>query len=239
MVIAHNLSLRYSRKESLILSDISVSFPIGRITVLLGKSGAGKTSLLRCIAGLEKPIAGSIRINGKELALLSAPERARLVGIVFQQFNLFPHLTVLQNCMQPLMVNSNMFSDDAQTRALHHLKLVEMEAFAHRYPSQLSGGQQQRVAIARALCLEPQVLLLDEPTSALDPASTRALQRLLQQLASQGLAVVISSHDMEFVRNILDRAYLIDQGKVIDQFDNKQENPQFGYTINQFLASEL
>lgn len=238
MVITHNLSLRYSRKESLILNDVSITFPAGRITVLLGKSGAGKTSLLRSIAGLEKPIHGSILIDGKDLSKMPCSQRARNVGIVFQQFNLFPHLTVLQNCMQPLMVNNAMFEDEARTKALAYLKMVEMEALAHRYPMQLSGGQQQRVAIARALCLEPQVLLLDEPTSALDPANTKALQRLLQYFAEQGLALVISSHDMEFVRNILDRAYLIENGNIIDYLDNKNSMVNSGSKINHFLASE-
>lgn len=235
MVIARNLSLRYSSNQSPILNDISVAFPAGRITVLLGKSGAGKTSLLRCIAGLEKPVQGNILVDGKDLALLKAPQRASLVGIVFQQFNLFPHLTVLRNCMQPLMINKKMFAAEAQTRAIHYLQLVEMEAFTHRYPSQLSGGQQQRVALARALCLEPRVLLLDEPTSALDPASTRTLQRLLLQLASQELSIVISSHDMEFVRSVLDRAYLIDQGTIADESDVKNALGQ-GWKINQFLT---
>lgn len=238
MVITHNLSLRYSRKESLILNDVSITFPAGRITVLLGKSGAGKTSLLRSIAGLEKPIHGSILIDGKDLSKMPCSQRARNVGIVFQQFNLFPHLTVLQNCMQPLMVNNALFEDEARTKALAYLKMVEMEALAHRYPMQLSGGQQQRVAIARALCLEPQVLLLDEPTSALDPANTKALQRLLQQFAAQGLALVISSHDMEFVRNIIDRAYLIENGNIIDYYDKKNSMVNSGSKINRFLASE-
>lgn len=238
MVITHNLSLRYSRKESLILNDVSITFPAGRITVLLGKSGAGKTSLLRSIAGLEKPIHGSILIDGKDLSKMPCSQRARNVGIVFQQFNLFPHLTVLQNCMQPLMVNNAIFEDEARTKALAYLKMVEMEALAHRYPMQLSGGQQQRVAIARALCLEPQVLLLDEPTSALDPANTKSLQRLLQQFAAQGLALVISSHDMEFVRNILDRAYLIENGNIIDYYDKKNSMVNSGSKINRFLASE-
>lgn len=235
MVIAHNLSLRYSRRESLILDNISVTFFAGRITLLLGKSGAGKTTLLRCIAGLEKAAQGTITIDRKKLSQLTPAQRAGQVGIVFQQYNLFPHLTVEENCMQPLMVIHGILEDHARTQAHDYLKLVDMEGFAHRYPAQLSGGQQQRVALARALCLEPQVLLLDEPTSALDPTNTQSLVLLLQRLAAEGLAIVISSHDMEFVRSILDQAYLIEKGKLVDKFDRLNTPLRSDSPINRFL----
>lgn len=237
MMIAHNISLRYSKNENFILNNISAIFPSGRITFLLGKSGSGKTKLLQCLAGLEKPLDGIIMVDGNELGSMSPSQRARHVGIVFQQFHLFPHLTVLQNCIQPMVVNS-FEKNDCSQKALINLKSVTMDTFAHRYPNQLSLGQQQRVAIARAMCLNPPVLLLDEPTSSLDPISTKSLLLLLQQFAGEGLCIVISSHDIKFIRSILDRAYLIDYGEVIDYFDKRIHTFEYPSQINAYLSSD-
>lgn len=228
MVIAHNISLRYSKKEPLVLNNISATFPSGRITFLLGKSGAGKTTLLRCLVGLENPLHGSITIHEKDILKLSPSERAQKISFVFQQYNLFPHMTILENCIQPMVLNKFATASQAEHNALHHLKQVGIEALANRYPSQLSGGQQQRAALARGLCLKPKVLVLDEPTSALDPISTSSFQLLLQNLiAQENLALIISSHDKAFITHMLDRAYLIENGSISECFDKKEttKNP--------------
>ena len=224
MLSVNNLSLRYTATGQQILNNISLKFPKTRITTLVGKSGAGKTSLLRCIGGIQANYQGLIAIDGQNIEQFSHKQQAMQIGFVFQQFNLFPHLTVLQNCVQPLILTKKIPSDEALAIAHHWLKEIDIADFADIYPQQLSGGQQQRVAIARALCLTPRILLLDEPTSALDPTNSRLLSTLLKKLAQQGLAVAVSSHDMDFVRTVFDRAYLIDNGSVIDHYDSKLGN---------------
>lgn len=219
MLSVNNLSLRYTATGQQILNNISLKFPKSRITTLVGKSGAGKTSLLRCIGGIQPNYQGLIAIEGQSIEQFSRKQRAMQIGFVFQQFNLFPHLTVLQNCMQPLILTKQLPHDEALAIAHHWLKKADMASFADVYPQQLSGGQQQRVAIARALCLTPRILLLDEPTSALDPTNSRLLCALLKKLAAQGLAIAVSSHDMDFVRTVFDHVYLIDNGSVIDHHD--------------------
>lgn len=209
MLTVNNLSLTKGKRR--ILSSVSLQCPKGCVTLLLGKSGAGKSSLLRCLAHLEKPNNGCIMLDG-------APLNARRLCFISQSYALFPHLTALENCAQPLRIVLKLDRETARKKALETLSLFGMEPYASSYPSQLSGGQQQRVSIARALALNPAFLLLDEPTSALDPFHTASLITLIQQLRSQGKGIVISTQDMAFASNLLERGYLLDAGRIVDGY---------------------
>jgi ABC-type polar amino acid transport system ATPase subunit len=221
MIIVDRLTTKTKKSGSddAILPDISCVIPEKRITTIIGKSGAGKTTLLRCFIGLEKDYLGTITVDGKTINVLSSQERAKGVGFVAQSFNLFPNMTALENCMQPMIVVLQQSKEEARAKAMEMLARLEMASFCDVYPNKLSGGQQQRVALARALCMGPKVILFDEPTSALDPANTANLATLLQSLCKQGITVVISSQDMTFVRMIVDRVYLMEAGQIVESFD--------------------
>jgi ABC-type polar amino acid transport system ATPase subunit len=197
-----------------ILTNVSLEIFAKKITILLGESGSGKTSLLRCIAQLEKSYQGEIAYRQLSLKSLDAKELCQLVGIVPQSFGLFPHLNALENCTQPLFAFSR---KEANETALQMLASLGMEDFVAAYPHELSGGQQQRVAIARALLLRPRFLLLDEPTSALDPKNKNRLTKLLYQLRAKGIGILISSQDMVFAKEIQDRTLFLKEGKVLEQ----------------------
>lgn len=216
MVSVNNLLVRIKNKT--LLDSVSCSLQPGRITIFIGKSGAGKTTLLKSLVGLIPITEGQIVINGKQLKQLNDVQRCEEIGYVFQDFNLFPHFTVLENCTNPLLVHG-MPPAQAQQRAFEILGELDMKDFIEKYPSELSGGQQQRVAIARALCLKPNVLLLDEPTASLDPFNTDILVAILQRLAAQGLTIGLSSQDMNFAKKIFDRIYYIESGKIIEFCD--------------------
>lgn len=219
MIKVQNLSVKISFGQQ-ILNNVSCWAPAGRITILIGKSGSGKTTLLRSIARLNKfEYQGKIEIDGKDIVALGSIEQASLLGFVFQDFNLFENMTVLENCVQPLIVVKKLGAQAAKEIALENLSNLGMGNFLSAYPKSLSGGQKQRVAIARALCMGPKTLLLDEPTSALDPENTTTFVALLKSLCAQGIAILISSQDMSFVKMILDRVYLVDDGRVVDYFD--------------------
>ena len=208
------------------LDAISCTIPKNRITTLIGSSGAGKTTLLRCLAGIEQLTRGSITLDTQQLQLLTAQQKAKLCGFVFQQYNLFPHVTVLENCILPQTTVLKVSYEEARLQAIKLLEQLGMGDYQKNYPSQLSGGQQQRVAIARALCMGPKILLLDEPTSALDPANTATLVTLLNTLLSKGITIIIASQDMAFVRMVLDYGILINAGEIVDMYDkNVQQNP--------------
>lgn len=211
--------------DQILLNNISCSLEPGRITGLIGKSGAGKTTLLKAFAGLITPHKGDVIINGKNIATLTANNRAQEIGYVFQNFNLFPHLTALENCIDPLIVHGFSYSQ-AQQKALSMLQQLEMSEYAHKYPQALSGGQQQRVALARALCLNPRILLLDEPTASLDPANTTILVKILKKLATQGFIIALSSQDMSFVRMVFDRVYYIQEGSIAEFCDDSKNVDQ-------------
>jgi ABC-type polar amino acid transport system ATPase subunit len=207
--------------EKTILKTISCEIPKNRITVFIGKSGAGKTTLLRCIAGLEKINEGSITLSGKSLTDLSRQEHASTVGFVFQNYSLFPHLTIGENCMQPLIVVKKLDKATAQSKAQAILKLLGVDSLQDAYPRELSGGQQQRVALARTLCMEPQAILLDEPTSALDPENSKILQKILQKLSVKGITILISCQDIRFIQSIGEQIYLLDDGKIVAEANTK------------------
>lgn len=216
MVTVNNLTVRI--KNQLILDNISCSLQPGRITSFIGKSGAGKTTLLKALVGLVPVDQGEIVVNNQKVDAMSPRKRSEEIGYVFQDFNLFPHCTVLENCVDPLIVHGVPY-DKAKERALAVLKDFDMHNFAHKYPSELSGGQQQRVAIARSLCLKPRVLLLDEPTASLDPFNTDILITILRSLVASGLIIGLSSQDMTFVRKIFDFVYYIEAGKIVESCD--------------------
>lgn len=241
MIKGTNVSLAYPHqgKSRIVLDDVSFEIPKGRITAFVGRSGAGKTSLLRCCAHLTTSYTGTITLQKKPLAVYSNRERVHTVGFVFQQFNLFPHMTVLENCTAPLRYEGLLTESAINDRAQELLALVGMASYTTRYPHQLSGGQQQRVAIARALMLRPSALLFDEPTSALDPESTTMLANVLKNLLHHGITVAYASHDMQFIAATRDRIYLMEHGKIIDTFDSAHQQISDSPKIDHFLRSAL
>jgi general L-amino acid transport system ATP-binding protein len=200
------------------LHDVSLSVARGEKIVVCGPSGSGKSTLIRCVNGLESHEAGRIVVNGTELSAdLKAVESVRRqVGMVFQSFNLFPHLTVLENLtLAPIRVQK-IAPDEARERAMLYLERVRIPEQAHKYPGQLSGGQQQRVAIARALCLKPEVMLFDEPTSALDPEMIQEVLDVMTELARDGMTMICVTHEMGFARSIADTMVFMDQGRIVE-----------------------
>ena len=211
-----------------VLRDINLQVKKGERIVICGPSGSGKSTLIRCINRLEEHQQGTLRVDGIELTDdIKAIERVRKeVGMVFQQFNLFPHLTVLENLTLAPMWVSKMPKKDAEERAMQQLTRVKIAEQAQKYPLQLSGGQQQRVAIARALCLTPKIMLFDEPTSALDPEMIKEVLDVMVELAGQGMTMLCVTHEMGFAKAVADRVILMDQGQIVEQnspnefFDN-------------------
>ena len=201
------------------LRDVNLQVHHGERIVICGPSGSGKSTLLRCINRLEEHQEGKITVMGIELTddLKSIERIRRLVGMVFQQFNLFPHLSVLDNLtLAPIWVEK-ISPELAKERAMQQLERVHIAEQAHKFPLQLSGGQQQRVAIARALCLTPQILLFDEPTSALDPEMVQEVLDVMTSLAQQGVTMLCVTHEMNFARAVADRVIFMDEGQIIEE----------------------
>jgi polar amino acid transport system ATP-binding protein len=201
------------------LHDVTMSVHQGEKIVLCGPSGSGKSTLIRCINSLEPHQKGEIRVDG---ILLGPNAKAidairREVGMVFQQFNLFPHLTVLENCMLAPMRALGLAKAEAETRARALLERVKIAEQAAKYPAQLSGGQQQRVAIARALCMQPKVMLFDEPTSALDPEMVKEVLDTMIGLAEDGMTMICVTHEMGFARQVADRVIFMADGAIVEQ----------------------
>ena len=211
-----------------VLRDIDLEVARGERIVICGPSGSGKSTLIRCINRLEEHQEGTLRVDGIELSDdVKAVEKIRKqVGMVFQQFNLFPHLTVLENLTLAPMWVGKMPRKEAEERAMAQLKRVRIAEQALKYPLQLSGGQQQRVAIARALCLTPKIMLFDEPTSALDPEMIKEVLDVMIELAGQGITMICVTHEMGFAKAVADRVIFMDQGQIVEQnsphefFDN-------------------
>ena len=202
-----------------VLRDVDLSVARGERIVICGPSGSGKSTLIRCINRLEEHQAGHLRVEGIELTddLKAIDTIRRSVGMVFQSFNLFPHLTVLQNLTLAPMWVGRLPKKEADARAMQQLERVRIAEQAHKYPLQLSGGQQQRVAIARALCLAPKIILFDEPTSALDPEMVNEVLDVLIELAGQGITMLCVTHEMGFARSVADRVIFMDQGQIVEQ----------------------
>jgi general L-amino acid transport system ATP-binding protein len=201
-----------------VLKDINLSVKKGERLVICGPSGSGKSTMIRCINRLEEHQRGQIIVDGTELAndLKKIDEIRRDVGMVFQHFNLFPHLTILENCtLAPIWVKK-MPKKDAEDIAMHFLNKVKIPEQANKYPGQLSGGQQQRVAIARSLCMFPKIMLFDEPTSALDPEMVKEVLETMVSLAEEGMTMLCVTHEMGFARQVADRVIFMDYGSVVE-----------------------
>src|SRR6187200_1681428 len=207
-----------------VLRDINLNVRRGERIVICGPSGSGKSTLIRCINRLEEHQQGRIVVDGMELAddIKVIEKVRREVGMVFQQFNLFPHLTVLENLTLAPMWVGRIPKKDAQERAMQQLTRVRIAEQALKYPLQLSGGQQQRVAIARALCLTPKIMLFDEPTSALDPEMIKEVLDVIVELARQGMTMLCVTHEMGFARSVADRVIFMDRGEIVEQGTPKE-----------------
>ena len=201
-----------------VLRDIDLRVKGGERIVICGPSGSGKSTMIRCINRLEEHQSGRIIVDGVELTndLKKIDEVRREVGMVFQHFNLFPHLTVLENCtLAPIWVRK-MPKKEAEEAALNYLARVKIPEQAHKYPGQLSGGQQQRVAIARALCMNPKIMLFDEPTSALDPEMVKEVLDTMVHLAEDGMTMLVVTHEMGFARQVANRVVFMDEGQIVE-----------------------
>jgi len=219
MIIRFNRVNKWYGNQFHVLRDINLEIMKGEKLVICGPSGSGKSTLIRCINRLEEHQEGDIVIDGISLGddVKAIDAVRKQVGMVFQQFNLFPHLTVLENLTLSPMWVSKMPRHEAEERAMQQLERVRIAEQAAKYPLQLSGGQQQRVAIARALCLRPKILLFDEPTSALDPEMIKEVLDVMIELAHQGMTMVVVTHEMGFAKAVADRVIFMDQGQIVEQ----------------------
>ena len=216
IIVARNVAKRFG--DFYALRDVSASFIEGQVTAIIGPSGSGKSTFLRTLNRLETHDSGEIVIDGITLNdnLKNLDAIRREVGMVFQSFNLFSHLTILRNVSLAPMRVRNMKKEEAETRALALLERVGLKNQAHKYPDQLSGGQQQRVAIARALAMDPKVLLFDEPTSALDPEMVNEVLAVMRELAHTGITMLVVTHEMGFAREVADRVIFFDEGCILE-----------------------
>ena len=213
-----------------VLRDIDLNVALGERIVICGPSGSGKSTLIRCINRLEEHQQGRLLVDGVELTddIKAVDDVRKKVGMVFQQFNLFPHLTVLENLTLSPMWVGKMPRKEAEAKAMAQLERVRIAEQAHKYPLQLSGGQQQRVAIARALCLTPKIMLFDEPTSALDPEMIKEVLDVMVEMVDQGITMLCVTHEMGFAKAVADRVIFMDQGQIVEQNTPEEffNNPQ-------------
>ena len=226
-----------------VLRDIDLSIQTGERIVICGPSGSGKSTLIRCINRLEEHQEGVLRVDGVEIGddIKVIDDVRKKVGMVFQQFNLFPHLTVLENLTLSPMWVGKLPKKEADARAMEQLQRVRIADQAHKYPLQLSGGQQQRVAIARALCLTPKIMLFDEPTSALDPEMIKEVLDVMIELAGQGITMVCVTHEMGFAKAVADRVIFMDEGQIVEQntphaFFNNPQNERSRDFLSKILG---
>ena len=234
--------LKKNFQENEVLCGIDVDIYRGDVVCVIGASGSGKSTFLRCLNLLEAPTAGSIIFDGVDLMdkKINLNLHRQKMGMVFQQFNLFPHLTILKNLTIAPMMLRKVSKEDAEAKAMELLTKVGLADRANDYPDRLSGGQKQRVAIVRALCMDPEVMLFDEPTSALDPEMVGEVLDLIKSLANEGMTMVIVTHEMGFAKEVADRVIFVDEGVIKedrppkDLFENP-ENPR----LRDFLSKVL
>ena len=240
VISIQNLSKTFGTNE--VLKDISFEVKRGEVVTIIGSSGSGKSTLLRCVNLLEKPTSGKISYNGQNILEhdKSIYEYRTHVGMVFQQFNLFNNLNVLENCIVGPMKVLKKSKEEAEKIAKEFLEKVGMSAYINAKPRQLSGGQKQRVAIARALSMQPDVLLFDEPTSALDPEMVNEVLETMKSLAHTGLTMIVVTHEMGFAKEVSDRVVFMDKGVIAEEGTPEQifENPQVDRT-KEFLGRVL
>jgi len=225
-----------------VLKDINLDVQNGERIVVCGPSGSGKSTMIRCINRLEEHQKGDIIVDGVELTndLKNIEAVRREVGMVFQHFNLFPHLTVMENCtLAPIWVRKTPKAE-AEATALQYLERVKIPEQAHKFPGQLSGGQQQRVAIARSLCMSPKIMLFDEPTSALDPEMIKEVLDVMIELAQEGMTMICVTHEMGFAKTVANRVIFMDEGQIIEQnepeaFFNNPQNDRTKLFLSQIL----
>lgn len=226
-----------------VLNDVSLTVAKGERVVICGPSGSGKSTLIRCINRLEEHQQGQILVNGIEMNdnVRNINRIRQSISMLFQQFNLFPHLSVLDNLtLGPTLVRK-MSQKQATELAMHYLDKVHIADQAHKFPLQLSGGQQQRVAIARALCMEPEILLFDEPTSALDPEMIKEVLDVMLDLAEGGMTMIVVTHEMGFARTVADKVILMADGRIVEsappeRFFNQPEHPRTKQFLEQILS---
>ncbi|WP_317993130.1 amino acid ABC transporter ATP-binding protein [Bartonella gliris] len=238
VISIRNLNKWYGNFQ--VLQDINLDITTGERIVICGPSGSGKSTLIRCINQLEKADEGSIRVHNVDIHTAPIHQQKnvlRKIGMVFQHFNLFPHMTVMQNCILAPITVQGLSKQQAKERAIHYLTQVGIEKHCEKYPLQLSGGQQQRVAIARALCMEPEVMLFDEPTSALDPESVGEVLEVMVQLANTGITMLCVTHEMAFARKVSERILFLENGKIIEDTESDEffTNPK-SQRARDFLA---
>lgn len=210
--------LRKSFDGNVVLRDIELSVMPGQVVTIIGASGSGKSTLLRCLNLLEIPDAGHVWFHGADLAAdhVNVNKLREKIGMVFQGFNLFNNMNVLDNCTLAPVTLKKMSKDEAEQTAMHHLEAVGLADFAHADVTRLSGGQKQRVAIARALCMQPDLMLFDEPTSALDPEISGEVLSVMRDLAAGGMTMVVVTHEMAFARNVSDELVFMDKGVIAE-----------------------
>ena len=242
MIEVRNLSKKY--QDNIVLKEINLTIHTGDVLAIIGPSGTGKSTLLRCINHLEVPEEGEIVLNEKVIALSKKQQNRKDIqelrkntGMVFQKFHLFEKKTALENVMEGLIVVQKKGKAKARTLAIEELRRVGMEPWMNHYPKHLSGGQQQRVAIARALAMKPQLLLLDEPTSALDPELVGEVLETIKKVAEEGFTMLLVSHEMNFVRHVANRVIFLDKGSIVEDGTPKEvfEHPTNERT-KEFLA---
>ena len=244
MISVKNIHKRY--KDNVVLSGINLEINQGDVIGIIGPSGTGKSTLLRCINQLEIPEQGTITLEEKEIDLSKKNHKdildlRRNTGMVFQRFNLFEKKTALENVMEGLIVVQKKSKEEARKIALKELENVGMTAWANHYPKHLSGGQQQRVAIARAVAMRPKLLLLDEPTSALDPELVGEVLEVIRRIASEGYTMLLVSHEMSFVRTVSNRVIFLDKGNIVEDGTPKEvfEHPKSERTKEFFKKMQL
>ena len=240
MIKVENLSKNFQGME--VLKDVSITINKGDVVCVIGPSGSGKSTFLRCLNMLEKPTSGKIIFDGEDLAAPKANLNLhrQKMGMVFQQFNLFPHMTVLENLTCAPMMLKKVPKEEAEAKALDLLGRVGLADRANSYPNKLSGGQKQRVAIVRALCMDPDVMLFDEPTSALDPEMVGEVLDVMKNLAKKGMTMIVVTHEMGFAREVSNRVLFLDDGVIAEEGtpDEIFGNPQCE-RLQSFLAKVL